>query len=154
MIAKAKRKQKQLLVLFGIAIILILLFRVFFLMNNEPEELVEEFYSLEADGEFGQSWELFHSAMKKQFPNKSVYIQARAHVFMQDMEDETFKFEIGDSKKRKEWKMGRGSKTFKDVYEIPITLNYQSRFGKFAIEQNCFVVKEKGEWKLLWDYNF
>lgn len=151
---KGKRKQKQWLILIVVAVALTLLVRGFFLLKNEPEELVEEFYSLEANGEFGQSWELFHSGMKKEFPNKSVYIQARAHVFMQDMEVETFKFKIGDSKKRKKWKMGKGSKTFKEVFEIPVTLNYESRFGKFVIEQNCLVVKEKGEWKLLWDYNF
>ncbi|WJE46120.1 hypothetical protein QRD90_18055 [Peribacillus frigoritolerans] len=40
------------------------------------------------------------------------------------------------------------------AYEIPVTQVFNSRFGVFTLEQNCYVVKEKGEWRLLWDYQF
>ncbi|RUQ32863.1 hypothetical protein ELQ35_00825 [Peribacillus cavernae] len=141
-------------VLIIIAIIIFFSVKMFFLLKNEPEDLVKEFYSYEAEGDFGQSWELLHSDMKEKFPNKNAYIQNRSHVFMQHMEVETFKFEIGDSKKRKEWKARKGSTSLKEVYEIPVTQTFDSRFGKFTLQQNCFVTIEKDEWKLLWDYNY
>lgn len=151
---KGKRKPKQWLILIVVAVALILLVRGFFLLKNDPEELVEEFYTYEAEGEFGKSWELFHSEMKEKFPKRGDYIQNRAHVFMQHMEVETFTFEIGDSKKHKKWKVSRESAKLKEVYEVPVTQTFDSRFGKFVLEQSCFVAKEQGEWKILWDYNY
>ncbi|RFU65817.1 hypothetical protein [Peribacillus glennii] len=151
---KVKRRHKQLLLFLVISIAIILFIRVFLLFENGPEDVVEEFYGYEAEGEFGQLWDLFHSGMKEKFPNKADYIQNRAHVFMQHMEVETFGFEIGDSQKHKTWKVKDGSETLKNVYEVSVTQTFNSRFGKFSIQQSCFVAKEKGEWKILWDYNY
>ncbi|RFU61507.1 hypothetical protein [Bacillus sp. V59.32b] len=151
---RARRNRKIILMLIGIVIAIMLIMSLFFLLKNEPEEVVEEFYTYEAAGEFGKSWELFHSEMDDQFPEKGKYIENRGHVFMQHMEVDTFTFEVGDAKKHKHWQMRSGAPTLREVYEIPVTQTFDSRFGKFVLQQNCFVVKEEDEWKILWDYNY
>ena len=50
--------------------------------------------------------------------------------------------------------MAKDSKVFAEVYEVPLTLYFDSKYGQFQLEQNCYVVKEEGEWYMLWDYNF
>jgi hypothetical protein len=150
---RANRK-KLIAIVIAIAIAIILLLKVFSLFKSEPERVVKEFYSYEAEGEFGKSWGLFHSGMKKKFPKRGDYIQNREHVFMQHMEVDTFTFEVGNAKKRKQWKMRSEAGSLYDVYEVPVTQSFDSRFGKFELKQSCFVTKEKGEWKVLWDYNF
>lgn len=62
--------------------------------GDQAVEALNEFYTMEQSGNFGGSWELFHSQMKKKF-EKSTYVQQRAHVFMQDMGTDTFTFELG-----------------------------------------------------------
>jgi hypothetical protein len=41
----------------------------------------------------------------------------------------------------------------KIVYKVLITQNYKGKFGNFEVIQEVFVVKDKGEWKVVWDYN-
>ncbi|MEF2093930.1 hypothetical protein V3595_04515 [Bacillus sp. CFBP9009] len=54
----------------------------------------------------------------------------------------------------KNWILDRVGGQHKTAYEIPVTQVFNSRYGMFTLEQNCYVVKEKGEWRLLWDYRF
>jgi hypothetical protein len=149
---KRKRKNPLILIAFGIAIMGIAVASLLSSMNSEPEKIVEEFYKLEQEGNFGSSWELFHSHMKQRF-NKDQYIQSRAHVFMQDMKVESFTFEIGESEKISHWQAEEGAKELQNVYKVPVIQTFHSQFGTFTIEQACFVTLEKDEWKLLWDYS-
>ena len=147
-----KRKNPLMIVAISIAVLGIAVASLIGSHKNEPKKLVEEFYQLEQEGDFGSSWELFHSQMKKRF-NKDQYIQTRAHVFMQDMKVESFTFEIGEMKKIHNWKAEQGAIELKEVYKITIHQTLNSQFGKFVVVQECFLAKEKGEWRLLWDYN-
>jgi hypothetical protein len=147
-----KRKNPLILIVFGVAILGVAIASLLSSLNNDPEELVEEFYEMEQEGDFGSSWELFHSQMKQRF-TKEQYIQSRAHVFMQDMKVHSFSFEIGDSEKINNWQVENGAKELKDVYKVPVAQTFHSQFGTFMIEQDCYVVMEENEWKLLWDYN-
>lgn len=136
----------------GIAVLGIAIASLIASTKSKPEKLVEEFYEFEQDGDFGSSWDLFHSQMKQRF-NKDQYIQSRAHIFMQDLQAKSFTFELGKSNDLQEWKGMDGAPTLKNVQEISVIQTYYGKFGKFVIEQPCYVVKEKGEWRLLWDYN-
>lgn len=146
-----RRKSPLLLITIAIAVIGIAVASLVASSKNKPEHLVEQFYKLEQEGDFGSSWDLFHSQMKERF-NKDQYIQSRAHVFMQDMDAQSFTFEIDDTKKLHEWQATDGGKALKNVHEVTVLQTFQSKFGHFTIEQPCYVVMEKGEWKLLWDY--
>lgn len=121
-------------------------------MKSEPEKLVEQFFELEQEGDFGSSWELFHSQMKQRF-NKDQYIQSRAHVFMQDMDTKSFTFKLGDKDEHDEWRAQEDGPALKNVHEVIVYQTFHTKFGKFTIEHPCYVVQEKGEWRLLWDYN-
>lgn len=127
---------------------------IIFLWPSGPVRLVEDFYEYESGAEFGKSWDLLSSEMKLRFPNRGDYVQNRAHVFMSHMEVETFQYDVGRSKKVKNWSLAKDGKVHKTAYMIPVTQVFDSRFGVFTIEQDCYVVKEKGEWRLLWDYRF
>jgi hypothetical protein len=124
----------------------------FFSPSNQAKEMVDEFYRYEADGDFANSWNLFHSAMKEKF-TKGNYIQDRAHVFMNHFGVETFTYTIGKPEEVKKWKMSKTGPLLKNVYKVPVTQTYKGKYGNFDLKQEVFVVKEKGEWRILWDYN-
>ncbi len=107
-----KRRNPLVLILIGIAILGIVIVSLIGATKSKPENLVEEFYELEQEGDFGSSWELFHSQMKQRF-NKDQYIQSRAHVFMQDMKVKSFTFELGKTKKHDEWQAAGWSSSIK-----------------------------------------
>lgn len=150
---RKKRSGGLLLALVISAIVIGIILFIMFKLPSGPEKVVRDFYTYEAEGSFDQSWSLFHPDMKIRFP-KANYIETRSHVFMQHMNVETFHFEIGKAKKKKEWRMNKASEVFAWAYEVPVDVTFHSQFGIFTMHQNCYVVKEKGEWLILWDYRF
>ncbi len=143
-----------LLVGFGVLMIMVFLFiRVGEKHSNNPEQVIEDFYDYEKEGDFGSSWELFHSEMKKKF-NKSSYIQTKNHVFMGHMGVDTFDVEIEGITDKKEFKFSKDGPTFKNVKKGEVLMKYDSQFGKLIINQTCYAVQEEGKWKILWDYHF
>ncbi|MGE7182781.1 hypothetical protein ACQKKK_02020 [Peribacillus sp. NPDC006672] len=127
---------------------------IIFLWPSGSKSVVEDFYEYESEAEFGKSWDLLSSEMKLRFPNRADYVQNRSHVFLQHMDVETFQYDIGRIKKVKNWSLDKGGRVHKTAFKIPVTQVFNSRFGVFKLEQECYVVKEKGEWRLLWDYQF
>lgn len=117
-----------------------------------PQEVVVQFYQYEKAGDFGSSWELFHSLVKEKF-NKNDYIQRRANTFMEDFGVETFDFTLGDAITEGSWKMSPLSPVLTNVTRIPVTLLYHSRFGDFKLMQDVFVVKEKEQYRVLWSFS-
>jgi hypothetical protein len=124
----------------------------FFSPSNQAKEKVDEFYGYEADGDFANSWNLFHSLMKEKF-SKGNYIQDRAHVFMNHFGVETFTYTIGKPEEVKKWKMSNAGPLLKNVYKVLVTQTYKGKYGNFDLKQEVFVAKEKGEWRIMWDYN-
>ncbi|MGC5775707.1 hypothetical protein [Paenibacillus pabuli] len=118
---------------------------------DEAAAIVEEFYNYEQAGDFGSSWELFHPLMKERFP-KSVYLQSRAHIFMQHFGVETFDFEMEKPEREFDVTVIDGVKPFPEAYRIGITQQYTGTFGQFKIVQTCYVVQDGEEWTLLWYY--
>jgi hypothetical protein len=150
---RQRRKNPLILIMIAIAVLGISIASLVGSSKSNPEDLVERFYKYEQAGDFGSSWELFHSQMQNRL-TKDQYIQSRAHVFMQDMNAKDFTFKIGKVKELKQWKSLQEEPSLKNVNKITVYQTYSnSKFGKFTIEQFCYVVKEKGEWKLLWDFN-
>lgn len=117
----------------------------------QAERVVSKFYHLEQQGDFGGSWDLFHSQMKQKFDKQS-YIQKRAHVLMQDFGAQTFDYEIGHPRTEIVWKMSSDAKQISDVYWFPVYMTFNSTFGRFTIVQNVYVTKEKDEWRILWPF--
>jgi hypothetical protein len=136
-------------------IILIFLFISVFGGGGEqsPERVIEEFYEYEQKGDFGNSWELFHSEMKKKF-GKSSYIQTKNHVFLGHMGVDTFEVDVGEIETMKKFSFSKDGPTFKDVRSAKVDLLFESQFGEMTISQVCYVAQENGEWKILWSYNF
>jgi len=151
-----KRKAARLkIIVLGVLLlgVILLLIRCAFVSSDQQiEEVVAEFYGYEQEGDFANSWDLFHSAMKKRF-TKSHYIQDRAHVFMNHFGVETFNFKLGELEKLDSWKMAKTGPELKNVYRVAVTQTYKGKYGNFDINQEVFVVEEKGEWKIVWDYN-
>lgn len=119
---------------------------------DEATAVVNQFYSLEQAGDFGSSWELFHSQMKARY-EKENYIQQRAHIFMQHFGVESFEFELGTSERIYNWRMTADSEELPEVYQIMVTLFYKSQYGDFKLVQPCYAAKEDEEWKLLWIFS-
>ncbi|MDW7613438.1 hypothetical protein SC499_01545 [Peribacillus simplex] len=127
---------------------------IIFLWPSGSKSVVEDFYEYESEAEFGKSWDLLSSEMKLRFPNRADYVQNRSHVFLQHMDVETFQYDVGRVKKVKNWSLDKDGRVHKTAFKIPVTQVFNSRFGVFTLEQDCYVVKEKGEWRLLWNYQF
>ncbi|WP_312469715.1 hypothetical protein [Neobacillus sp.] len=132
------------------------LFLVFQFVRVSPDQqakaVVDEFYHYEQEGDFSKSWALFHSAMKKKFP-KGGYIQDRAHVFMTHFGVESFTYTAGKPEQIKKWKMSKIGPALENVYKILVTQTYKGKYGNFDLKQEVFVVKDKDEWRIVWDYN-
>lgn len=148
------RRKRPIPLLFFI-IIAVVVFLFFFFLNsfqlNSPEEVVEAFYQYEQKSDFGSSWELFHSSMKKKFLKRS-YVTERSHIYMSHFGVSTFSFKIKESEKLSSFKMEKEGPTFHDVYKVPVELHFISKFGVFTIEQDVYVVKENQEWKIVWKF--
>lgn len=115
-------------------------------------ETVDQFYSYEQDGNFADSWKLFHPYMKKKFPKPS-FIQDRSHVFIGHFGAETFSYDIGEPEEIEGWTMEKEQKPFKIVYKFQVRQNYKGKYGAFSFQQDVFVVEHKEQWVILWDYN-
>ncbi|TYS89312.1 hypothetical protein [Rossellomorea aquimaris] len=152
-------RRKSPVPLFIGAIVVILLVVALFMFIGKtkepdtPEEVIEEFYNFEKDGDFGNAWELFHSEMQNKFP-KSSYIQTKNHVFMGHMGVDEFEVEVGSIEKEKEFTFNEEGLQFKNVRKAEVNLYFDSQFGEMMITQTCFVAIEEGEWRVLWNYNF
>jgi hypothetical protein len=129
---------------------------VFIMVQNSPEhqamETVDSFYAYEQDGDFSDSWALFHSQMKNKF-GKAQYIQDRAHIFMNHFGVETFTYDISDAEELSEWQMSGETEVLSVVYRVSVNQIYNGTFGKFHLVQDVFVTEEEGKWRILWDYN-
>ncbi|WP_082233222.1 hypothetical protein [Halobacillus massiliensis] len=146
-------KSKGLLVLIFVLVSLAAILAAFFMMPSQSaRRAVVSFYEFEQQGEFSESWEMFHPLMKDKF-DKGHYLQDRAHVFMNHFGVTTFTLEILSTKKVKKWSMEEGSRTFNHVYSTKVVQTFKGKYGTFHIQQEMYAVKEKGEWKLMWDYN-
>ncbi|ASR48657.1 hypothetical protein B4V02_19155 [Paenibacillus kribbensis] len=119
--------------------------------DNQAVKVLNDFYTMEQSGNFGGSWELFHSQMKKKF-EKSTYVQQRAHVFMQDMGTDTFTFELGEPQAEYDIRTDQDGEGVGKAYRITVTQHYKTRFGTFNIVQPCYVTQEGEEWRVLWVY--
>jgi hypothetical protein len=151
-----RRKNPVPLLLIGIVVAVLIILFVSVLGNGggeSPEQVIEEFYEYEQNGDFGNSWEMFHSAMKKKF-GKSSYIQTKNHVFLGHMGVDTFEVKVGEIEKIKKFSFSKDGPTFKNVRSAKVDLLFDSQFGALTISQVCYVAQEKGEWKILWNYDF
>lgn len=142
-------------ILIGILLVAFLLIclRIFlFSSSTQAEDIVEKFYQYEQKGNFSDSWELFHPYMKERF-SKSLFIQDRAHVFIGHFGADTFSYEISKPVEFDKWKPENGQDNFKDGYKMVVTQKYSGKYGKFNFQQEVYVIKHKGKWTILWDYN-
>ena len=134
---------------------LVLIGIIYFLFRTTPEGMAEQtvstFYKHEQNNDYASSWDLFHPQMKNIF-TKGDYVQYRNGIFVTQLGAKTFDFTVGEAKSLSTWKMTEESEALFDVYEVPIIQSFKSTFGNFKIHQNVYVVKEEGNWKILWSY--
>ncbi|WP_308638452.1 hypothetical protein [Paenibacillus silvisoli] len=112
---------------------------------------VKLFYAYEQAGDYGSSWELFHSDMQKRF-SKADYIQKRAQVMLKDFGVSVFDVEVGRPTEVSNWRMSSDSEPIGEVYEVVVKQMFQSEYGNFELVQPCYMVNDAGEWKLLWSF--
>ncbi|MFC7062438.1 hypothetical protein [Halobacillus seohaensis] len=120
--------------------------------GHQSYNVVEEFYTHEQAGDFADSWELLHPLMKERW-SKGVYLQDRPHVFINHFGANTFTFTIEKDGKVNDWRMEKESSAFDVTYKFNVTQSYNGKYGKFGFFQEVYVAKDKGEWRILWDYN-
>lgn len=144
------------LILVGLAMVTGLIWLIISLLANPSEkatEVVDQFYKYEQDGDFSESWSLFHSSIQEKF-EMEYYIQDRARILMNGFGVETFTYKLSKPEKVKNWKIDMDSQPFEAAFKVNVTQNFNSRYGKFSIFQEVFVVKEEKQWKVLWDYQY
>ncbi|GFN29842.1 hypothetical protein [Paenibacillus xylaniclasticus] len=117
--------------------------------SEVAEKLVDKFYRLEQAGDYGSSWELFHTSIKEKYP-KDKYIQNRAHILMQDLHTTTYGYTIGKSKEVSGFRLKEEDAEWDDVYSVEVKQSFKSLYGPIELVQTCYVVKENGEWLFLW----
>jgi hypothetical protein len=155
--SRRRRYAKQWLLLIGIIILcgwlttkgLQLLFTTG--RAEEAEHVVDQFFKLEQEGDYGSSWELLHSSMKEHYP-KDEYIQKRAHIFMQDFKSETYLYEIGRSKPVASLQLKENGKEAEldQVYAVKVIQDFETLYGPIQLVQTCYAAEENGEWSVLW----
>ncbi|WP_409295897.1 hypothetical protein V1498_20490 [Peribacillus sp. SCS-26] len=147
-----RRRKPPVLLIIALAVILLLLFyiRVLLSPGHAAESVVDDFYHYEARGDYGNSWALLHPSMKERWP-KGVFMQDRVHVFIGHFGADTFDYSIEGGDKLRKWRAAPGL-TLKSVYEFQVTQRYKGKYGTFRFVQDVYAVKEKGEWRVLWDY--
>jgi len=136
-------------------VIVLLLFGIgswLFSSDRNAEEVVEDFYAYEADGDFAKSWELLHPFMQERFA-KTAYMQDRTHVFIGHFGAETFTYTISEAEQVDNWKMDEGHESFETAYKYLVTQHYKGKYGVFHFQQEVYVVEYKGDWRIVWDYN-
>lgn len=154
-----KRRGTYLVKFFSLVIVVGVIALLFFslqgmLQSSDEKEavnVVKEFYTYEQEGDFGSSWELFHSQMKEKY-KKPDYVQARAHVFMQHFGTNTFKFKLSEPESNYDVQLIEGKEILGQVYVITVTQTYYSSFGNFQIVQPVYAAEESGDWKVLWTF--
>ncbi|MDX8044550.1 hypothetical protein SH601_00995 [Gracilibacillus sp. S3-1-1] len=139
--------------LLSIAILFLLINAIssFFSTERKVEQVVERFYEYESNGDFSNSWELFHSSMKNRF-DKSDYMQDRAHVFFHHFGVNTFDFWLTEPTKVKSEQIQVDYLDNQPIYRLVVTYVYQSKYGYLEIKQPVLVVEEENEWRILWEY--
>ncbi|UOQ48397.1 hypothetical protein MUN88_20575 [Gracilibacillus caseinilyticus] len=152
------RQQRKILFFIGLGALIIVLalivYGIMYLFSEERQvvQVAEQFYEYEQDGDFGNSWELFHSSMKKRF-NKGTYMEDRAHVFLNHFGVDSFDFSLGDPTEIKNFEIAEDPTVEYTVYRIDVTCMYDSKYGYLEIKQPVILIEEESEWKVLWDYN-
>ncbi|EKN65178.1 hypothetical protein BABA_21076 [Neobacillus bataviensis LMG 21833] len=150
-----RKRQSRVGLFIGVFIVIILIIvmikSMFFSAEEQAQRVVDEFYTYEQEGNFTDSWELFHPFMKERW-EKSTYINDRAHVFMGHFGAETFDYSIEYLDKVEKWRMAKDKKPFKEAYHFQVLQMYKGKYGKFNFEQDVYVVKNKDSWGILWDY--
>ena len=122
----------------------------FFAKKESPTEWVEQFLTLEQQGDYGSAWEKLHPEIQQVWP-KETYIQQRAKVFMDALGAQTFTFETGQVQTLENWISPLSGTTYADVHLVPTKLTFTSPFGTMSLLQNYYVVLENGQSYILWD---
>ncbi len=134
-----------------IVILVIYIFNSLFSTEQKVINFVEDFYQYEQQGDFSNSWELFHSQMKEKF-DKTSYIQDRAHVFFDHFGVDTFEFTLTDAEKIEGYQLDQENNFPQTAYRLTVIYFYESKYGYLEIHQPVIVLEEDQKWTMLWEY--
>ncbi|MGM0876407.1 MAG: DUF4878 domain-containing protein [Bacillota bacterium] len=138
-----------------VAVILLVIWIISFFSGigeQDPKDVVKEFYQSEQEGDFGSAWELFHPMMQERF-SKNAYVTERSHIYMSHLGVETFSFELSEEEEVQNWKMNKDTEKFPEAYRVEVEQTFKSKFGTFTIIQDIYAVKVEDEWRIVWDFN-
>ncbi len=136
----------------GLCLLLLFLLSGCGLLKNKenPTDLVEQFLSLEQQGNFGSSWEKLHPEIQQYLP-KETYIQERAKVFMEVLGAKKFEYQVGKPQTVEEWINPLTGSTFTEVQLVPTKITFSSPFGTMSLLQNYYLAFSGDAWHILWD---
>jgi hypothetical protein len=140
------------LIVMIICIVSVVLF--FFLVtspSNQAKEAVETFYSYEQDGNFAESWKMFHPFVKERL-EKNNYLEDRVHLLFNDFGVHSFTFSVEDPELIRDWQMDEETDPIDEVYRTEVRQYFEGVFGNLEIVQSVYVTNLDGEWTVLWDY--
>lgn len=150
-----RRSSNKLLILFIVVLVIVLVIGFSNLFSSigdqEPRDVVEDFYKAEQDGDFGSAWELLHPVMQKRF-SKNAFVTERSHIYMSHYGVKTFSYTLGEEDEHKNWKMEKDSKAFPIAHSFEVEQTFKSKFGTFIVKQKVYVVLVNEEWKIVWEY--
>ncbi|MEQ6376510.1 hypothetical protein RZN22_01480 [Bacillaceae bacterium S4-13-58] len=147
-----RRNPKPILLISIVLLIVISGFIAYqFTPSVQAKKIVQDFYSYEQSGDFDDSWELLHPQIMDRL-DKFTYLETRSKMLLLSFDVNTFSYEVGHANKMKNWAFEKNGNSFDVVYEFPVTLAYESKFGNFTIQQKVYVTMEEDEWRILWDY--
>lgn len=147
---------KKIIILVGCSTLIAMGIIIFFFIRKSPEdqaeEAIETFYSYEQEGNFADSWNMFHPLMQEKLA-KVEYLQDRPHVFMDDFGVDSFEYTVEDVEQVTDWQMEEEAEPIDVVYEGTVSQEFKGKYGNFTLVQGVFAVEIDGEWKIMWDYN-
>lgn len=107
----------------------------------------------EKSGDYGSSWNLLHSTMKKNM-TQAQYVQVKSQLYLQDFKASGFSYKIRWIRHLASWHPTTSSLSLKDVYKVRLYQTFNSQFGRQTIISTLYLARDKtsqNKWRILWE---
>ena len=148
-----RRQNPVPLFLIGLAIVLFIfsIGKLFETDGRKAASVVKEFYKHEQHQQHSHAYDLLHPIVQNKF-SKTSFIQDRNHVFFGHFGAEAYSFHIKKGSKKKNWRAEKDGDVLHNVRHFTVEKEYRGKYGHFFFIQEVYVVKEEGEWLIVWDF--
>ncbi len=128
------------------------LYAYFSTRHYRVRSITRTFMNDEKQGNYGSSWDLLHSYMKKDFP-QSDYEKMRSQLFLNDFKATSISYRILHIKHLSSWSPTTSAPKFNDVYKVTLSETFDSQFGEERLQSLLYLARDSKNderWRILW----